>query len=87
MPQTQEEFYFALPHDRMDLLLYAFANDVPPEQAGAALGLTAQQVQRVFRDIVAKRRVAQCLGQAALLVADGPGPAAPLEQPLAQGEP
>ena len=46
MPQTQEEFYFALPHDRMDLLLYAFANDVPPEQAGAALGLTAQQVER-----------------------------------------
>src|SRR5262245_59096048 len=29
MPQTQEEFYFSLPYDRMDLCLYARNHDIP----------------------------------------------------------
>ena len=29
LPQTQEEFYFALPYDQMDLLLYAFIHNIP----------------------------------------------------------
>ena len=41
LPQKQEEFYFALPYDQMDLLLYAFTNGVPAEQAGLVLGLIA----------------------------------------------
>jgi NAD+ synthase len=68
LPQTQEEFYFALPYDQMDLLLYAFANEVPAEDAARALGLTAQQVERAYRDIVAKRRTAAILHQHALLI-------------------
>ncbi len=70
LPQTQEEFYFALPYDQMDLLLYAFSHDVSPDAAGEALGLTSQQVERVYRDIVAKRREADRLLQKALLVTD-----------------
>jgi NAD+ synthase len=61
LPQTQEEFYFALPYDRMDLCLYARANGVSAEDAAPALGLTAEQVERVYKDIEAKRRVAQYL--------------------------
>jgi NAD+ synthase len=68
LPQTQEEFYFALPYEQMDLLLLAFHNDVPPVEAGALLGLTAAQVQSVYRDIAAKRRVAARGLQHALLV-------------------
>jgi NAD+ synthase len=29
LPQTQEEFYYALPYAEMDLLLWAFSHDVP----------------------------------------------------------
>ena len=29
LPQTQEEFYFALPYDQMDLCLYALNHGVP----------------------------------------------------------
>ncbi len=68
LPQTQEEFYFALPYDQMDLLLYAFAHDVPSAPAGQALGLAREQVERVYRDIVAKQRAAERLLQAAVLV-------------------
>lgn len=68
LPQTQEEFYFALSYDQMDLLLHAFVHDVTAEQAGPALGLTPEQVRRVYRDIAAKQRTATQLSQPALLV-------------------
>ncbi|NQU75637.1 MAG: NAD(+) synthase [Planctomycetes bacterium] len=68
LPQTQEEFYFALSYDQMDLLLYAFLHDISTDQAGAALGLQSEQVQRAYRDIVAKQRAAERLSRPALLV-------------------
>lgn len=70
LPQTQEEFYFALPYEKMDMLLHAFLGNVAPERAGAALGLTRQQVERVYRDITVKRRTAEQLNQAPLLVTE-----------------
>jgi NAD+ synthase len=61
MEQTQEEFYFALPYDRMDLCLYAHNHQVPPAEAAPVLGLSADQVERVYRDITAKRRATRYL--------------------------
>ena len=61
MPQSQEEFYFSLAYDRMDLCLYAVDHGLPPESVADALDLTAEQVARVFADIAAKRRVAAYL--------------------------
>ena len=61
LPQTQEEFYFSLPYDKMDLCLYGLNHGVPAAEVGAVLGLTADQVGRVYRDIESKRRVAQYL--------------------------
>ncbi len=69
MSQTQEEFYFALPYDRMDLCLYARNHGVPAEQVGPVVGLTTAQVERVFRDIDAKRRATRYQHLAPLLVA------------------
>lgn len=68
LPQSQEEFYFALPYQDMDLCLYAHNHGVPAAEVGAALGITAEQVERVFRDIEAKRRVSKYLHQHPLLV-------------------
>lgn len=67
LPQTQEEFYFALPHDRMDLCLWAFNHHVPAAEAAAVVGLTTEQLERVFKDIVAKRRATQYHHMAPLL--------------------
>jgi len=61
MPQSQEEFYFSLPYDAMDLCLYAVDHGLPPAAVTDALSLTLEQAQRVFDDIVAKRRVARYL--------------------------
>ena len=56
LPQTQEEFYFALPYDRMDLCLWAVNHQVSASEVAPAVALTAEQVERVFKDIHSKRR-------------------------------
>jgi len=61
LPQTQEEFYFSLPYQQMDLVLYAVENDVPAEEVAAALGLTETQVGRALRDVEQKRRTTRYL--------------------------
>jgi NAD+ synthase len=68
MPQTQEEFYFALPYDKMDLCLWGKNHAVPPADVAPALGLTAVQVERVYKDIDAKRRATRYGHAAPLLV-------------------
>ncbi len=68
LPQTQEEFYFALPYDQMDLMLYAHSHQVSAEDAAPVVGLTAEQVERVYRDIAAKRRTAEQLDQRAIVL-------------------
>ena len=68
LPQSQEEFYFSLPYDRMDLALYALNHGFTIEETGAALGLEPEQIQRVFRDIESKRRMAAYLHSEPVLI-------------------
>lgn len=72
LPQSQEEFYFSLPHDRMDLCLYGMNHDVPVEAVAHAVDLTVEQVQRVYRDIEQKRRATAYLHLPPALVENVP---------------
>jgi NAD+ synthase len=72
LPQSQEEFYFSVPWDKMDLCLYGRTNGLPPEAVADAVGLSAEDVARVYGDIDAKRRVAEALHLAPRLVVDDP---------------
>lgn len=69
LPQSQEEFYFSLPYDRMDACLYARNHRVPAAEAAKALGLTAEQVERVYRDIDSKRAAARYLHSPPVVIA------------------
>lgn len=73
MPQSQEEFYFALPYDLMDLCLYAADHGIAAETVARVTGLTADQVRRTFRDIEAKRRASHYLHARSLLVTPAAG--------------
>ena len=73
LAQTQEEFYFALPYREMDLCLWAHDHATPPAEVGAVLGLSAEQVARVYRDIEAKRRVSKYLHQTPLRIGEERG--------------
>jgi NAD+ synthase len=80
LPQTQEEFYFALPYEMMDLCLYGRNHGTPAAAVAAALGLEVEQVERVYRDIDAKRRATRSLHlppQLVTEIAEVPG-----EEPL-----
>jgi NAD+ synthase len=79
LEQGQDEFYFALPYDKMDLLLYAFNHDVPPAEAGAPLGLTPAQVSWVYRDIQVKRRTTRYMHLPPVLLEELPGVGVHLE--------
>lgn len=73
LPQTQEEFYFAVPWRWLDLCLLALDRGVPADVAARAAGLTTAAVEAVWRDIAAKRRAAAYLHAPPLLAgAEGP---------------
>jgi NAD+ synthase len=56
MSQSQEEFYFSLPYDKMDLCLYGRNHGVPAADVARVAGLTAEQVDTAYRDIASKRK-------------------------------
>jgi NAD+ synthase len=72
LPQSQEEFYFSLPYEKLDLCLYARNNDVPAAAVAEAVGLGSEDVDRVFADIDAKRRATRYLHLGPQLVAPVP---------------
>ena len=59
LPQTQEEFYYALPYEKADLALHAMVSGASAAETAPALGLDTQQTEQVFRDFNGKRRAAQ----------------------------
>lgn len=67
LEQSQEEFYFCLPHDQMDLCLYGRNHAAPAAEVAAATGLTAEQVERVYRLIDGRRAATRYLHMQALL--------------------
>ncbi len=51
---SDEEFYFRIPYAELDLLLYAWENNIPVEDVCKTMSLTGEQVQRAKRDFDAK---------------------------------
>jgi NAD+ synthase len=72
LPQGQDEFYFSLPYDKTDLCLYAKNNNITADVVGKKIGLTAEQVLRVFQDIDQKRSTTWYLHLKPQLIEDIP---------------
>jgi NAD+ synthase len=70
LPQSQEEFYFSLSYGKMDLCLYAKNHDVPAAVVAGVVGLTEEQVERVYKDIEAKRNASRYLHSPPVLIDD-----------------
>jgi NAD+ synthase len=68
LAQTQEEFYFGISLQKLDLLVYALDHGVEAAQAAPAVGLSAEQVEEVYRDIAGKRRTTRYQHEPAMLV-------------------
>jgi len=68
LEQSQEEFYFSVPLEKMDFCLYGKNKGIPPREIAPAVGLSEQQVERVYRLIDSKRRATRYLHQASVLL-------------------
>jgi NAD+ synthase len=53
-PVTDEEWFFRMPFETLDLLLYAWENKVDLADVCRVMGLTEDQVKRAFRDFSSK---------------------------------
>ena len=68
LPQSQEEFYFTLPYDKMDLCLYGLNHQMPAKEIAAIAGLDEAQVVHAYKDIQTKRSTTRYLHERPLLV-------------------
>jgi NAD+ synthase len=73
LEQSQEEFYFTLPLDKMDLCLLGRDKGMSAADLGAAAGLETDVVEGVYRSIDMKRKFARYL-HAQPLLCDGSAP-------------
>ena len=65
-PSTQEEFFFRLPYETMDLLWYAQENQVSAEETARVLDMSPGQVRNAFDDFSRKSRTTHYLRAAPL---------------------
>jgi NAD+ synthase len=68
LAQGQDEFYFALPYQQMDIALYALNHGYSAEELAPAIGISAVQAANVYKDIEAKRRATRYMHLAPQLI-------------------
>jgi NAD+ synthase len=70
MDQGQDEFYFALSYDKMDIALWAYNHEVPADQLATYLNIDPSHAQFVYDDIVNKRKTTHYLHAKPYLIDD-----------------
>lgn len=68
LSQGQDEFYFALPYDRMDLALWGFNHDIDAGILAPKLGISEEKLLFVYQDIRTKRNTTRYLHMPAQLI-------------------
>ncbi len=56
LPVSDQEFFFRIPFDQLDHLLYAWEHEVPKAEAAQVLGLPEEAVERAYKDFTSKNR-------------------------------
>ncbi len=56
LPLTDQEFFFRIPFDKLDYLLYAWEHDVPINDVANVLDISEDAVKRVYKDFASKYR-------------------------------
>lgn len=74
---TQEEFFFRLPFETLDLLWFAQEHEVPEAETARVMGLTETQVRRAYSDFASKARTTHYLRLPPLDLNESPAFAVP----------
>ena len=73
LPQSQEEYFFGHPHERMDLLLWGRDGGVPAEELAPIAGIEAPLVEAAYAEIDRRRAGARYLHAGAIVLEAGVG--------------
>jgi NAD+ synthase len=52
--QTQEEFFYQFPYEKLDLLWYAFENKYSPEEVGKMMGYSGKEIEQIYSNFTRK---------------------------------
>ena len=72
LPQSQEEFYFSVPYQVLDLCLWGVDHQVPASEIATFAGVSPAHAGRIYKDIELKRRTTVYAHSAPLLIPDNP---------------
>jgi NAD+ synthase len=68
LPQTQEEFYFGHPYERMDLLMWGHETGVAPAELAPRAGISEEDVEAAYGEIERRRVATEYLHAPAVLI-------------------
>lgn len=68
MVQGQDEFYFALPYEKMDIALLAYNNGISPSVLANHWDVDVSQIEYIYKDIETKRKTTAMLHWPGLLI-------------------
>lgn len=72
LQQGQDEFYFALPYQQMDIALWGLNNNIPAKDLASYLGVTEEKAQFIYNDIHSKRVTTHYMHAKAYMIDDQP---------------
>jgi NAD+ synthase len=61
LAQGQDEFYFALPYQQMDVALWCYKHNLPTDDLAKELSISLEQAEFVYKDIEVKRKMTRYL--------------------------
>ena len=67
LPQSQEEFYFGHPYERMDALMRGHEDGLDPAKLGPEVGLSAEEVEAAYAEIERRREATRYLHAPAIV--------------------
>lgn len=70
LEQGQDEFYFALPYQKMDAALWCYNHQVPERELAAYLEIPEEQATAVYHDIESKRKTTAYLHMPPCVIED-----------------
>lgn len=59
--QSQQEFFYQLPFDQMDLLWYAFESGIEKEKVASEMGKTIEEINIIYNNFARKKRTTEYL--------------------------
>jgi NAD+ synthase len=59
--QTQEDFFYQMPFESMDLIWYGWENGYPADEVGKVTGRSAQEIENIYKNFERKRKTTEYL--------------------------